>query len=61
MRAGALAGIAAVLLQSVWETGLRMPANALLAALLAAVATHAHEPRPMVAREPGNPREAASC
>jgi O-antigen ligase len=41
MRAGAGAGIAAVMLQSVWETGLRMPANALLFAVLAAVATQA--------------------
>jgi O-antigen ligase len=41
MRAGALAGIAAVLVQSVWETGLRMPANAMLLAVLAAIATHA--------------------
>ncbi len=40
MRAGAIAGIAAVLVQSVWETGLRMPANAMLLAALAAIATH---------------------
>ncbi|RPI51841.1 MAG: O-antigen ligase domain-containing protein [Acidobacteria bacterium] len=40
MRAGAIAGIAAVLLQSVWETGLRMPANAMLLAVLSAIATH---------------------
>ncbi len=40
VRAGAMAGIAAALLQSFWETGLRMPANAMLLAVLAAVATH---------------------
>ena len=41
MRAGAAAGLAGVLLQSVWETGLRMPANAMLCAVLAAIATYA--------------------
>jgi O-antigen ligase len=41
IRAGAMSGIAAVLLQSVWETGLRMPANAMLLAMLAAMATYA--------------------
>jgi O-antigen ligase len=41
VRAGAVAGIASVLLQSFWETGLRMPANAMLLAVLAAIATHA--------------------
>ena len=40
MRAGAVAGLAGVAAQSVWETGLRMPANALLAAFAAAVAVH---------------------
>jgi O-antigen ligase len=40
VRAGAVAGIAAVLLQSFWETGLRMPANAMLLAVLAAIATY---------------------
>jgi O-antigen ligase len=40
VRAGAVSGIAAVFLQSFWETGLRMPANAMLLAVLAAVATH---------------------
>jgi O-antigen ligase len=39
VRAGAVAGITAVLVQSFWETGLRMPANAMLLAVLAAVAT----------------------
>lgn len=41
VRVGAVSGIAAVLLQSFWETGLRMPANAMLLAVLAAIATHA--------------------
>jgi O-antigen ligase len=40
VRAGAVAGIVAVLVQSVWETGLRMPANAMLLAVLSAIATH---------------------
>jgi O-antigen ligase len=40
VRAGAVAGIVAVLVQSFWETGLRMPANAMLLAVLAAIATH---------------------
>jgi hypothetical protein len=36
----------AVAVQSVWDTGLRMPANAVLFALLAAIALHdaAHAP-----------------
>ena len=40
VRAGAGAGMAAAMLQSFWETGLRMPANAMLFAVLAAIATH---------------------
>jgi O-antigen ligase len=40
VRAGAGAGIVAVLVQSIWETGLRMPANAMLFAVLAAIAIH---------------------
>jgi hypothetical protein len=39
IRAGACAGLAGVLVQSIWETGLTMPANALLFAMLAAIAT----------------------
>lgn len=45
IRAGAVAGIVGVLLQSFWETGLRMPANAVLFAMLAAIAVHAPDPR----------------
>lgn len=41
VRAGAGAGLAGALLQSFWETGLRMPANAMLFSVLAAIATHA--------------------
>jgi O-antigen ligase len=40
MRTGAAAGLVAVGVQSVWETGLRMPANGVLFALCAAVAVH---------------------
>jgi O-antigen ligase len=40
IRSGAAAGLAGALLQSFWETGLRMPANAMLFAVLAAIATH---------------------
>jgi O-antigen ligase len=39
IRAGAACGLLAVAMQSVWETGLVMPANASLAAVLAAVIT----------------------
>jgi O-antigen ligase len=41
MRAGAAAGLVGALVQSIWETGLRMPANAMLFATLAAIATYA--------------------
>jgi ABC-type Fe3+-siderophore transport system permease subunit len=40
VRAGAGAGIVAVMVQSIWETGLRMPANAMLCAIVAAIAVH---------------------
>jgi O-Antigen ligase len=40
IRAGALCGLAGVAAQSVWETGLTMPANAALAALAAAIVVH---------------------
>jgi hypothetical protein len=40
IRAGAVCGLGAVALQSVWETGLVMPANAAMAALLAALVLH---------------------
>ena len=38
IRAGAVAGLVAIAVQSLWETGLRIPANGMLFALLAAVA-----------------------
>jgi O-antigen ligase len=40
IRAGAVSGIAGILVQSLWETTGRMPANAVLFAVLAAVALH---------------------
>jgi hypothetical protein len=40
IRIGAACGLTAVALQSLWETGLVMPANAAMAALLAAVLVH---------------------
>jgi O-antigen ligase len=40
IRAGAACGLGAVALQSLWETGLVMPANAFLAAVLAALLLH---------------------
>jgi O-antigen ligase len=40
IRSGAVAGIAGIFVQSFWETGLRMPANALLFAALCAAAIH---------------------
>jgi O-antigen ligase len=50
IRAGAMAGICGLAVQSVFETGLRMPANALLFALLAAIVIH--EPRVPASRGP---------
>jgi len=40
VRAGAACGLAGVAAQSIWETGLTTPANALLAAVAAAVLVH---------------------
>jgi O-antigen ligase len=40
IRAGAVSGLVAVAVQSIWETGLRVPANTLLFAVLAGIATH---------------------
>jgi hypothetical protein len=50
IRAGACAGMAGVLVQSIWETGLTIPANALLFAILAAIATHS-DPEALRARD----------
>ena len=41
IRVGAVAALTAVATQSIWETGLRMPANAALFGLIAAIAVHA--------------------
>jgi O-antigen ligase len=43
IRGGAVASLAGVAVQSVWETGLEIPANALLFAVICAIAIH--EPR----------------
>jgi len=48
IRAGAIAGIVAVAVQSVFDTGLRTPANGVLFAIVAAIACH--EPRPSPGR-----------
>ena len=40
IRAGATAGLVGVAVQSLWETGLRMPANGVLFAVCAALAVH---------------------
>jgi O-antigen ligase len=40
VRAGAASGLVAVAVQSIWEVGLRVPANALLFAVLAGIALH---------------------
>jgi O-antigen ligase len=43
VRAGAVSGLVAVAVQSIWETGLRVPANGMLFAVLAAIALHDQE------------------
>jgi putative inorganic carbon (HCO3(-)) transporter len=40
IRAGAAAGLCGVAVQSVWETGLTLPANAAMAAVVAAIVVH---------------------
>jgi O-antigen ligase len=40
VRAGAASGLLAIAVQSVWDTALRIPANGVLCALLAAIAMH---------------------
>jgi O-antigen ligase len=40
LRIGSLAGLAGIAVQSLWETGLRMPANGILLAVAAAIAVH---------------------
>ncbi|HYE89052.1 MAG TPA: O-antigen ligase family protein, partial [Vicinamibacterales bacterium] len=46
MRAGAAAGLIGVAVQSIWEIPLAMPANAVLAAVLAALVVHERAPAP---------------
>jgi hypothetical protein len=47
IRAGAAAGLAALAAQSVWDTGVRMPANGVLLVIVAAMALHEpHRPAP---------------
>jgi O-antigen ligase len=48
IRAGASCGVVAVAVQSIWDTGLRTPANGVLFAVIAAIALH--DPRPAGAR-----------
>ncbi len=43
MRAGAASGLCGVAIQSLWETGLTVPANAAMAAVLAAMVVHVPE------------------
>jgi O-antigen ligase len=58
VRAGAVGGLAAVAVQSIWETGLRVPANTLLFAVLAAIAMHsAPEPARRTADDPVEVRD----
>jgi len=45
LRIGAAAGLASAAVHGLFETGLRMPANGLLAALLAAIVVHRHHER----------------
>jgi len=55
IRLGAASGIVGVVVQSVWETGLRIPANALLFAVLCAVASFSASARASDARDRGGP------
>lgn len=48
IRAGAFCGLAGVAAQSLWETGLTMPANAALAGIAAAIVVHDPLARPRV-------------
>jgi len=50
IRAGAAAGLAGVAVQSLWETGLTVPSNAAMAAMLAAIVVHVRPVRVGTAR-----------
>ena len=52
IRIGAAGGLVAVMVQNLWETGLRMPANAALAAVLAAIVVHAPRHHPHRDQQP---------
>jgi O-antigen ligase len=54
VRAGAISGVIAVAVQSIWDTGLRTPANGVLFAVIAAIALHV--PRPATPRSGGHGR-----
>lgn len=56
LRAGAASGLAAIAVQSLWETGLRMPANAVLFALCAALALQDGEETDSVPSHPARAR-----
>jgi hypothetical protein len=57
IRGGAIAGVIAAAVQSVWDTGLRTPANGVLFAVIAAIALHdprtSHGSTPRTNRAPG--------
>jgi O-antigen ligase len=59
IRAGAASGLVALAVQSVWEVGLILPANAVLCVLLAAIALHEGPPSGRL-RKPVDPRAAAA-
>ena len=60
IRAGAISGLASVAVQSIWDTGLRMPANAVLFALVSAIALHDPATRlaPVTSPDPAAPPHA---
>ncbi|MDE3154725.1 MAG: O-antigen ligase family protein [Acidobacteriota bacterium] len=54
IRAGAAAGLCGVAVQSLWETGLCIPANAVLCAVLAAMLLHPSRPAPPARERPSD-------
>jgi len=54
IRTGAICGVIAVAIQSVWDTELRTPANGVLFAVITAIALH--NPRPASTRDNGRSR-----
>jgi O-antigen ligase len=59
MRLGAIAGLVGVAVQSCFETGLRLPGNAVLFAAAAAVAVHPPQQRSANQRPPSSPSSAS--